>query len=204
MDVKFEDSNVDRFTDLTTSNHASSTPGTPPMPDADAPAPPDEDPCAKYEINIKTHKEHQKETHGGSGKESHHVMQNAFFQQPRGTNISGVCPGYDTDKAPCIVLATSPHKAVSAQQASDAAGFRRAEKNPTYKQAREASKNQIKKSKSPEMSDEEAECIMIKVDKMVKDMCPNINDNTEMRAPGQRSAWQPTVGTSGGGSVGSA
>src|SRR5579872_355636 len=33
MDVKFEDSNVDRFTDLTTSNHASDPGSTPPFPD---------------------------------------------------------------------------------------------------------------------------------------------------------------------------
>src|SRR5438067_7636797 len=48
MDVQFEGQNVDRFMDLTTSNHASAPPGEGvPIPDLDAPAPPDPALCEK-------------------------------------------------------------------------------------------------------------------------------------------------------------
>ena len=179
MDVKFEDSNVDRFSDLTTSNHASSTPGTPPIPDVDAPAPPDPNFCKKVvaEWKIKPHEEKS-----GRG-ESHHLLQNAFFQKPRGTNVPGVCSGYDTNCAPCIMLSKVQHRAVSAAQAADGVDYRsNLPKKPRYKDVRKKTKKQLTDELG--MTEREAECVMLKIDEEIKKMCPSITGNTVLRCPG--------------------
>ena len=140
MNVKFEGSNVDRFTDLTTSNHASSTPGTPPIPNCDNLDVSKID-CKKVvaEWDIKPHNKKK----AGAG-ESHHIMQNAFFQKPRGTNVPGLCPqgpggvppGYNTNAAPCIQLDSIEHGGISRMQATDGVNYRQ-NQPVTYKKAQQ-------------------------------------------------------------------
>jgi hypothetical protein len=179
MDVKFEDSNVDRFSDLTTSNHASSTPATPPIPDVDQLATPSVEKCKEVvaEFDIKAHKDK-------SGKgESHHIFQNAMFQKPRGTNVPGVCAGYNTNDAPCIMLKTKAHKAINASQAADGVDYRSTgNKRVKYKEVRKKIQKQLTDDLG--MDNEEAECVMIKVEEEIKKKCPGMTGNTNMRIPG--------------------
>jgi hypothetical protein len=179
MDVKFEDSNVDRFSDLTTSNHASNPGATPPIPDVDQLATPSQADCDKLvaELDIKAHRDKS-----GTG-ESHHIFQNAFFQKPRGTNVPGVCKDYNTNSAMCIELGKLDHKGINAAQAAAGVDFRQMSSRPTYREVRKKIQEE-QLMKELEFDKEDAECIMLKVDEEIKKMCPGITGNTRLRCPG--------------------
>jgi len=205
MDVKFEDQNVDRHTDVTTSNHACPANAAVPNLNAAKPAQP-EKVCdeIKKDYPVQPYKDQRKEcTKGGKheGKQSHHVIQNAHFQQPRGTTIKDVCPGYEEGDAPCIPLddgtdTSTEHGNVSNQQKADAKRHRNnakdTGKNPTYDDARKDAKEQLKKD-PPGLTEQQAECILIEVDKYFRDVCGG-KANPEVRPPGQRSKFKSKKG----------
>jgi hypothetical protein len=140
--------------------------------------------------------------------EAHHVIQNSHFQYPRGTTIRETCPGYSEGEAPCIPLSggsnpKTKHGRVSKMQKADARRYRhrlkeeppkngtndgRLGKNPTYGEARADAKKQLTaKEPAPALTETEAECILIEVDKAFRKMCgPKGLKERELRAPGQR------------------
>ena len=130
-----------------------------------------------------------------STKQSHHVIQNSHFQSPRGKNVPGVCPGYSEDDAPCIPLGngTNPrkeHGRVSKMQKADGKRYRNRGKNPTYPEARADAKKQLTATPKPGLSDEEAECILVKVDEYFEKTC-GPTAGKQLRSPGQRTKWKP-------------
>ncbi len=209
MDVKFEGLNVDRHIDLTTSNHASPIANeAAPMPALDTMAPGAPADCEQVLVRypVESYKD-QKKKKGGvyKGKQSHHVIQNSHFQKPRGTTIKEICPGYTEDEAPCIPLlnGTNPkteHGRASKMQKADAKRYRNRGTNPTYEEARGDAKKQLAAKPKPGLSDDEAECILVKVDKYFEKACGG-TAGKQLRPPGQKGAWKPTA-LSGGGAGG--
>src|SRR5262249_18891838 len=140
MDVLIEGQNVDRHTDLTTSNHACPPAGAA-VPNVNASKPaPDKAVCdeIKKKNPIESYEDQRKKCSDGApgyaGKQSHHVIGNAHFQQD-GSTIKAICPGYDKQKAPCIPLVDAKdvlteHGATSASQIADGQRYRDAGKNP--------------------------------------------------------------------------
>jgi hypothetical protein len=107
MDVTFEDENVPRHLDLTLHNEASPPANTPPGPYIASMSPPSQTDCneVKKSCPVEPYREQRKKTGGVyEGNQSHHVIQNAHFQKPRGTTIKETCPGYTEGDAPCIPL----------------------------------------------------------------------------------------------------
>ena len=209
MDVKFEGQNVDRHTDLTTSNHACPPAGAAvPNLNAAKPAPPqavcDE---VKQTYPVEPYKDQVKKTEKGEkgyvGKQSHHVIQNSHFQDPRGTTIKKICPGYDDLEAPCIPLAdakdvTTEHGRISRIQIADGQRYRDAQKNPSYQEARSDAKKQLMEPKpGPALSDDQAECVLREVDKYFEKACAGAggNQGSELRTP--MTKFKPSVSSSG-------
>lgn len=209
MDVKIEGQNVVRHLDLTTNNHASMPGDTPPWPYIDSMAigvaPPVDCDEVKVRFPVESYNE-QKKKKGPpyDGCQSHHVIQNSHFQYPRRTNLPEICPGYSVGAAPCIPLDDGPdtstaHGRTSQTQKADAKSHQKAYrddgKSPTYKDARNDAKKQLTaKDPGPGLSDEEAECILVEVDKKFKEMCPEgMKDPSKfkLRPPGQRGKGLP-------------
>src|SRR5262249_35111673 len=99
MNILIEEENVVRHLDRTTSNHAS-----PMADDAVAmvqvemmsPAPPVDCEQVKAKYPIESYDEQKKKCEQGGagvykGCQSHHVIQNAHFQEPRGTTVKEIC-----------------------------------------------------------------------------------------------------------------
>jgi Domain of unknown function (DUF4150) len=200
MDVKFEDQNVDRHTDVTTSNHACD-PANDAVPNLNAakPAPPGVD-CEKVKQEkgpVESYEEQAPKCQAGQGAykgtQSHHVIQNAHFQEPRKTTLDDICPGYSEQDAPCIPLkdatdTNTQHGRVSQMQREAEVDMRASGKNPTYSEARANSKKQLTEPKpGPAMTDDEAECILIEVDKYFRKVCGGKAD-PELRIP--RTTWE--------------
>lgn len=208
FDVKFEGKNIDRQLDMTTHNHNPSVgTGSVPTVDVDGMAP--QIPVDCDQVKIRFPVESYREQKGKKGPpyddcQSHHVIQNSHFQYPRGTTLSEICPGYSEGAAPCIPLSdgtdtSTAHGRVSQMQKADAKAhrkeFRESNKSPTYKDARNDAKKQLTaKNPGPGLSDGEAECVLIEVDKKFLDMCPDGMKETskfKLRPPGQRGKGLP-------------
>ena len=211
MDVLFEGQNVDRHTDLTTSNHACPPAGAA-VPNINAAKPgPSQAVCdeVKKKYPVESYDDQQKKCKAGdpgyAGKQSHHVIQNAHFQDPRGTTIKAICPGYDEGKAPCIPLfdakdVSTEHGATSRAQISDGQRYRDSGKNPSYQDARKDAKNQLTAKKpGPGLTDEEAECILVEVDKYFEKACEDGNKGAEVRTP--MTKFKATVAKAGSAAV---
>jgi len=147
----------------------------------------------------------QKNKKGGvyKGKQAHHVIQNALFQKPRGTTLTDICPSYTEGGAPCIPLSDgtnvrTEHGRVSKMQKKASKAMRDKKENPTYEDARKDAKDQLMAKPKPGMSDEEAECILKEVDKYYEKIGAK-KPGKQLRAPGQRSKWKPTVPKSASG-----
>lgn len=208
MNVKFEGKNVQLLGDPMTNNHGS-PPNSATMPGViqapGVPIPPKPVDCdeVKSRYPVESYND-QKKKKGGvyDGTQSHHVIQNSHFQYPRGTTLPGICAGYDEGAAPCIPLddgtdTSTAHGRVSQMQKSDAKGYRhqyRDEgKSPTYADARKDAKKQLTaKNPGPGLSEEEAECIMIEVDKYFeKASGGKKGSDFKLRPPGQRGKGLP-------------
>jgi hypothetical protein len=146
------------------------------------------------------------------GCQSHHVIQNSHFQYPRGETLAEICPGYSEGKAPCIPLedgtdTSTAHGRVSQMQKADAKSHRKAYretgKSPSYDDARADAKKQLTdKDPGPALSEDEAECILLEVDKIFEEMCEDgmkDTSNFKLRPPGQRGKGLPKPAGSGGG-----
>ncbi len=141
------------------------------------------------------------------GYESHHVIQNSHFQYPRRKTLTEICPGYTEKDAPCIPLEDSkdvntPHGRVSQMQMTDATRYRQENITPTYRSAREDAKKQLmtlEKDDGTKLTEDEAECILVKVDEKFEEMCEGItkNPNEELRTPGARGKALPPSRQSG-------
>lgn len=213
MDVKFEGENVPRHLDLTGHNEASDPPNTPPWVYVDSMATGttssvdcDE---VKQRYPVEPYSE-QRSKSGGvyEGKQSHHVIQNSHFQKPRRTTLQEICPGYTEGAAPCIPLeddtdVTTEHGIASQMQKADGKRYRDRGTNPTYQEARADAKKQLTADPGPGLSEEEAECILVEVDKQFKQMCGDMAGK-QLRPPGQRAPWTPDAPTTIGGGGGPA
>ena len=204
--VLIESENVVRHFDMMTSNHASpaATESTPQKEiEKLSPTPPVD--CDKvYEKYPVESYDEQKSKGSGvyRGKQSHHVIQNSHFQKPRGTTITEICPGYTEGGAPCIPLSNgtntrTEHGRVSKMQKADGKRYRdrlkkKGGKNPTYSEAREDAKKQLMAKPKPGLTENDAECILIKVDEYFKEACKP-KGNPELRAPSQRSIWKSLI-----------
>lgn len=219
-DVKFEGENVVRHLDMTTNNHASPMAnGSAPQAHPDSQTPPVQVDCEEVKVRFPVESYDEQKKKKGTpydGCQSHHVIQNSHFQYPRGTTLKEICPGYSEGAAPCIPLedgtdTSTAHGRVSQMQKADAKkhrqNYRENNKNPTYQDARNDAKKQLtEKNPGPGLSDDEAECILIEVDKKFREMCENgMKDasNFNLRPPGQRGKGLPKVPGSGGGAGGS-
>jgi hypothetical protein len=144
------------------------------------------DDCEKALKKYPVHKYDDKAQHCTPGvHQSHHVIQNAQFMVG-GKPIKDICPGYSSKNAPCIPLKgnmidpESPHGIVTDMQKKDAAKARLAQKAPTYRQAKDNAKKQLKAARIPANA---IKCIMNKVEEMIKEMCPGLTDSTPLRIP---------------------
>ncbi|MCU7917467.1 MAG: DUF4150 domain-containing protein [Candidatus Thiodiazotropha sp. (ex Dulcina madagascariensis)] len=219
FDVKFEGKNVDRQLDMTTHNHNPSVgTGSVPTVDVDGMAPPAMVDCDEVKVRFPVESYNEQKKKKGppyDGCQSHHVIQNSHLQYPRGTTLSEVCPGYSEGAAPCIPLddgtdTSTAHGRVSQMQKGDAKSHRKAyrenDKSPTYKDARDDAKKQLTaKNPGPGLSEGEAECVLIEVDKKFAEMCPEgMKDPSKfkLRPPGQRGKGLPKTSDTGGGAGG--
>lgn len=211
MDVKFEGENVPRHLDMMGHNEQCEPTNTPPWPYTDSMSMPPPVDCEKVKERypVEPYNEQRKKTGATyEGKQSHHVIQNAHFQKPRGTTIKEICPGYSEGAAPCISLedgtdTNTEHGRVSQMQKADAKRYRDRGTNPTYPEARADAQNQLAAKPKPGLSKDEAECILKEVDKQFEKMC-NGTGGKQLRPPGQRGTWKPDVPASGGGVGGAA
>ena len=141
------------------------------------------------------------------GCQSHHVIQNSHFQYPRGTTLTTICPNYKEGDAPCIPLydgtnVKTAHGKASKMQKADGKRYRESYrekgKSPTYQDAREDAKKQLMAKPKPGLTQKEAECILIEVDKKFEKMCPGItkkSNKSKLRPPGQRGKGLPIPST---------
>nr|WP_239578235.1 DUF4150 domain-containing protein [Archangium primigenium] len=222
MDVQFEGENVVRHLDMTTSNHEG-TPGNEavPVPQLESMTAADAARCSEVlaRYPVESYKDQKGKTEGvHAGAQSHHVIQNAHFQVGRGSGkpstVAGGCPNYTEDAAPCIPLKdgtdiTTEHGWVSRMQKDRARSYRERYKesgmNVTYKEARQDAQAQLcAPDPGPGLTREEAECILIEVDRKFIEICGGTG-NLELRPPGRRGEWKlstptPSSETDGGAS----
>jgi hypothetical protein len=121
----------------------------------------------------------------GSGKESNHVLQNAFFEESRGAG-SSLCPGYKTSRAPAIPADKAPHATITKMQRDSAARHRANGTQPTYDDARREARTQTRVAGA---NRKEAECIMKFVDQVMEQLCPDLikanrSNPVKLRGPG--------------------
>lgn len=215
-DVKVEGENVVRHLDMTTNNHASPMAnGSVPMIEQDTQVLPSKVDCEEVKVRfpVETYDE-QKKKKGApyDNCQSHHVIQNSHMQYPRGTTLTEICPNYSEGAAPCIPLedgtdVNTAHGRTSQLQRSAAKKHRKEykenNKSPNYQDARDDAKEQLTEKKpGPDLSEDEAECILVEVDKLFKEMCGKKMENPStfnLRPPGQRGKGLPSTPRSGGG-----
>lgn len=109
---------------------------------------------------------------------SHHGLQNARLEFPRGSGgLQDICPGYTEGDGVSIPLDDRPggaHKRIGTMQTDKANEYRQKGTRPTYKEARQDTKDQLEKGAG--MSEEEAECIAKFIDETMKKICPDLVD----------------------------
>lgn len=121
----------------------------------------------------------------GSGKESHHIFQNAQFEDERGGG-SSLCSNYTTSAGPAVPAGGEKHKSVSRDQRAIARTQRRSGEKPTYDQARRQSRKQMRMLGA---SRAEAECLMKFADQVMEQLCPGVikagqSNPVVLRTPG--------------------
>lgn len=135
----------------------------------------------KYRVH--QYKDRTKFTEKGT-EASHHALQNAHLEFPRGKGgLQDICPGYKEGDGVSIPLDDAPggvHDKVGDMQTAEANKHRRNGTRPTYQDAREATKNQMKDGVG--MSPEEAECVAQFIDEKMREICPDlVNKNLHVR-----------------------
>ena len=193
------------MSDLATHNHASPVGNAPPWPEIAKLKIGDVD-CVSIlaDVGMKVHayrhasKECEPKEKGGAPnpayQQSDHIIQNACFVNER-TDKKGIstCKDYYYKNAPCVCIkdATDPlteHGRKTQAQNAWAVDQRAAGTNPTYKSAREANLDAMKKAK-PEIADgadgkehPAITCLRMVCDAYFLPMMDN-NENTEVRTP---------------------
>jgi hypothetical protein len=190
MDVKFEGKNVVRHLDLTTHNHASDPGGTPPFPDLSkmtVGGQTCEQIFAKEHINVHRHGD----ADCPDGYESDHILQNACFQNKRGSSRHSItsCPDYNARDAPCICLKGesteegSQHYKKTQDQVAIECEWRDDGKNSvSYKEARDKNLEAVKNSRSKPPSKEAMTCMRRVVDHYFKKYL-ELEDDDPVRVP---------------------
>jgi hypothetical protein len=210
MDVQFEGENVVRHLDMTTSNHAGASANeSVSMVQMESMTVADAARCAEIlaRYPVESYKDQTKKMEGGmyAGAQSHHVIQNAHFQVGRssgkGRTVAGGCPNYTENAAPCIPLddgtdTRTEHGLVSRMQRDRATFYKQrykaTGKNVTYQEARQDAQAQLcEPDPGPGLTKEEAECILMEVDRKFIEICGGTG-NLELRPPGLRGEWEPT------------
>lgn len=124
--------------------------------------------------------------------DSHHMLQNAFFQSSKDRRKgipSEICPGYKARDGLCIPLNEKEHDVITRMQ--DVFAMKIANRTGTlgapltYPEAREEMKAQLKTVKSPKPIDEAtAECAAKLVDAQLAEKCPSVlSGKTPLRTP---------------------
>lgn len=215
--MKIEGENVVRMGDMTTHNHGSPPTGAVPTVHVGqvAVAAPKDCTKALQKHPVLPHSEQQKRCEKLQAAsdpptvfQSHHVIQNAHFQYPRLTTLNQICPGYEESAAPCIALEgsstdlTKPHGVVTAMQKDRASEYKERYQqhgtSPSYEEARSDSKKQLTKPKpGPELTDDEADCVLEEVDRQFAKMCPGKTGKPKdfkLRTPSVRGPGLPGGG----------
>ncbi len=186
-DVKIEGANVVRHVDLTTHNHASTPPGTPPFPD-----------LSKLKVGGESCKEIFKRErmnvhrHGSAncpdGYESDHILQNACFQNSRGGTSITTAPDYTVNDAPCICrkgksseVGSQHYKKTQAQNNMEK-DWKATNKTPTYQEARDGGLKAVADSRSTPPSKKAMECLKLVVDHYFKKQC-EMKEKDPVRVP---------------------
>lgn len=199
MNVKAEGENVVRHLDLTTHNHASDPPGTPPFPDISTLQVGGVN-CvtllAGLKITVHAYKDRDK--HCSSTQQSDHIVQNACFENVRGGGGISSCPQYNLGNAPCMCLddatdtATEHGKKTLAQndwgKAQRAGGG-----SATYAQSRDANLKASEDAYPGLKGNKEAlECLKLICDAYFKDTL-GMDENTPVRVPRTGKFKPPAV-----------
>jgi hypothetical protein len=168
-DVKFEGENVVRHVDLTTHNHASTPPGTPPFPDLNNMFVGGES-CKQIFDRERMHVHRHGSAKCPDGYESDHILQNACFQNSRGGTSITTAPDYTVKDAPCICLKGqsteigSQHYKKTQAQNNMEKNWRDTNKTPSYREARDGGLDAVANSRSTPPSKEAMECLRRVVD----------------------------------------
>jgi hypothetical protein len=196
MDVKFEGENVDRFLDLTTNNHASEIGATPPFPDLD-----DLEvggvSCKKIlaKEKILVHRHNDKDC--PEGYQSDHILQNACFENERGTGGITACPDYSVGDAPCICLkgestteGTQHYIKTQAQNEMAAEWKASGSRTVPYREVRDRNLQAVSDSRSKPPSDDAMECLKLVVDHYFKEKL-GLREKTPVRTPASGTYRRP-------------
>lgn len=161
MDVKFEGQNVPRNLDLTLHNGMSPSYDTPTWPYMDKMTAATIAKCSQTYVKFKLRK-HGADPGCGAGKQSHHPAMNACFEYPRKQPTQQIT-NYKSKDAPAVCLEDS-HKDTVHYDCTQAQTkwSDNLSKPPTYGELRAKSKEIL--TDKAEMSEDEAECIMLAVD----------------------------------------
>jgi hypothetical protein len=190
MDVKVEGENVVRMMDMTTHNHGSSPGQTPPYPYMDK--------MFKSTVGSGvTCKEVLKNecidihSHGRaecpSKHDSDHIVQNACFENSRGTGGITSAPNYDMNMAPCVCLKGPSSKPKTAhykktQGQNYLTKKWKGKKSVSYKTARDGNLAALENSMDPKPSKDAMECIKRAVNNYFKDEL-GLKEDEQVRVP---------------------
>jgi hypothetical protein len=194
MDVKVEGENVVRHLDMTTHNHGSNANAPPPFPHLD-----------KMMVNGRTCAEIFKQEridvhrHGSAdcpdSYESDHMLQNACFENLRGTGGITACPNYKVVDAPCICLKGSSTEVGSQHYKKTQAQVNmqqswKGNKTVPYKEVRDKNLEAVKQSRSVPPSDGAMECMKKVVDHYFKSYL-GLGETTPVRVPASGTYRRP-------------
>lgn len=199
FDVKIEGQNAVRHLDLTTHNHNPPPGQTPPFPNLDTMAVGGTS-CqsifAKEKMVVHRHGDKKK---CPPGYESDHILQNACFENKRGSGGISTCKKYNERDAPCICLkgksttqGTQHYKKTQAQR-NMIKGWRKSrKKSVSYSEVRDKSLDAVAKSRSTPPSKAAMKCLKLVVDHFFKKHCKT-SDKDPVRVPRTGKFRRPSI-----------
>ena len=207
-DVKFDGEPVIRMADLATNDHASPTAGTPPWAHV-LKIKIGKESCAeillKLDIVVHPYKDAHKHCESrdksqpaakdNEYQQSDHIVQNACFENARGTGGIKSFEDYNLNNAPCVCLKDgtrrgTEHGEKTAAQNEWTKSQLEKKKNPTYEDVREANLDAMKKAKAPHMDNKNGkehpaiECLRAVCDAFFHPLMEDEgDDSTQTRTP---------------------
>ncbi len=141
------------------------------------------------ELGMAVHPYKDRDKYCNSKQQSDHIIQNACFENSRGGGGISSCPKYNLDEAPCVCLndktrVTTQHgKKTLAQNEWTTKQKDAGKKSVTYKEARDANLEAMKKAK-PELENNTGamECLKLIVDDHFKNKL-GLEDDSPIRVP---------------------